>query len=405
MQVCSPYGKPNHLQRQEAFEMQSTPHPVDDSHRIVAAQLDMPPRLLLGPGPSNIPPRVRQAMGMHMVGHLDPKFLELMDESQELLRYAWQTDNRFTIPVSGTGSAAMEAALANCIEPGDVVLIGVNGYFGQRLCEIASRYGADVRRMEKPWGEVFTLAEIGSALETHRPAVLGLVHGETSTGALHPMQGIGKLCREFDCLLLLDTVTSLGGAPVFLDRWHVDIAYSGSQKCLSCPPGISPLTLGERALEKLSRRKRPVANWYLDMNLVGKYWGNERTYHHTAPINMNYAFREALRLVAEEGLEDRWERHRANAEILWEGLAELGIECHVDKEFRLPSLTTALVPSGVDSKAVAGYLLQNYNIEIANGLGQLGGKVWRIGLMGFNSRVENVMLLLEALKKALVVMS
>ncbi len=385
--------------------MQSTPHPVDDSHRIMTAQLDMPPRLLLGPGPSNIPPRVRQALGMHLVGHLDPKVLELMDESQELLRYVWQTDNRFTIPVSGTGSAAMEAAVANSVEPGDVVLIGVNGYFGQRLCDMASRYGADVRRMEKPWGEVFTLGEIGSALETHRPAILGLVHGETSTGALHPMQGVGKLCREFDCLLLLDTVTSLGGAPVFLDRWHVDIAYSGAQKCLSCPPGISPLTLGERALEKLSSRKTAVANWYLDMNLVGKYWGNERTYHHTAPINMNYAFREALRLVAEEGLEDRWERHRANAEILWEGLADLGIECHVDKEFRLPSLTTALVPSGIDSKAVAAYLLQNYNIEIANGLGQLGGKVWRIGLMGFNSRAENVMLLLEAMKKALEVMS
>jgi alanine-glyoxylate transaminase/serine-glyoxylate transaminase/serine-pyruvate transaminase len=367
----------------------------------MAPQLDMPPRLLLGPGPSNFHPRVRQALGMNEVGHLDPKFIGLMDESQELLRYVWQTDNHFTIPVSGTGSAAMEAALANCVEPGDVVLIGVNGYFGERLCEMASRYGADVRRIDKPWGEVFSLDEIGSALETHKPAIFGLVHGETSTGALHPMQGIGKLCREFNCLLLLDTVTSLGGVPVFLDRWHVDIAYSGAQKCLSCPPGISPLTFGEHAMEKLSSRKTKVANWYLDMNLVGKYWGNERTYHHTAPINMNYAFREALRLVAEEGLENRWERHRANAEMLWEGLGEIGIECHVDKEFRLPSLTTALVPSGIDSKAVTVYLLENYNIEIANGLGQLGGKVWRIGLMGFNSRPENVMLLLEAMKKAL----
>ncbi len=381
--------------------MKDRTHEVDNSHRIQPLQLDMPPRLLLGPGPSNIHPRVRQAMGMHEVGHLDPKFIEIMNETQELIRYVWQTDNRFTIPVSGTGSAAMEATLANCVEPGDVVLIGVNGYFGERLCDMASRYGADVRRLEKPWGEVFTLEEIGAALQEHRPAILGLVHGETSTGAMQPMQGIGKLCREFDCLLLLDTVTSLGGAPVFLDAWHVDLAYSGSQKCLGCPPGVSPLTLGERALAKLNGRKTKVPNWYLDMSLVGKYWGNERTYHHTAPINMNYALREALRVIAEEGLEVRWERHQANAEMLWDGLEELGIGCHVRKEHRLPSLTTALVPDGVDSRAVSAYLLKNFNIEMAAGLGQLAGKVWRIGLMGFNSRPENVLLLLAALKKAL----
>lgn len=361
----------------------------------------MPPRLLLGPGPSNIHPRVRQALAMNEIGHLDPKFIEIMNETQELLRYVWQTDNRFTIPVSGTGSAAMEATLANCVEPGDVVLIGVNGYFGERLCDMASRYGADVRRLEKPWGEVFTLEEIGSALQEHRPVILGLVHGETSTGAMQPMEGIGKLCREFESLLLVDTVTSLGGAPVFLDAWHVDLAYSGSQKCLGCPPGIAPVTLGTRALTKLNNRKTKVPNWYLDMSLVGKYWGNERTYHHTAPINMNYALREALRLISEEGLEARWDRHTANAEMLYNGLQDLGIGCHVRKEHRLPSLTTALVPEGVDSKAVSAYLLNNYNIEMAAGLGQLAGKVWRIGLMGFNSRAENVLLLLAALKKAL----
>jgi len=374
---------------------------VSDSHRLQAGQLDMPNRLLLGPGPSNVHARVRQALGMNEVGHLDPTFIELMNESQELLRYVWQTDNPFTIPISGTGSAAMEATLANCVEPGDVVLIGVNGYFGERLCDMASRYGADVRRLERPWGEVFTVEEMAGGLETHRPAVLGLVHGETSTGALQPMTGIGKLCREFDCLLLLDTVTSLGGVPVFLDHWHVDMSYSGSQKCLSCPPGISPLTLGERALAKLNHRKSKVPNWYLDMSLVGKYWGKERTYHHTAPITMNYALREALRLIAEEGLWERWERHKKTAELLWEGLEDLGIDCHVDKEFRLPSLTTALVPDGVDGKAVIAYLLQNFNIEVAGGLGQLAGRVWRIGLMGFNSRAENVLLLLAALKKAL----
>jgi len=381
--------------------MDSKKPKVNDSHRITVAGLDTPPRLLMGPGPSNVHPRVLQAMATNTIGHLDPKFIELMNETQELIRYVWQTDNPFTIPVSGTGSAAMEATLANGVEPGDVVLIGVNGYFGERLCDMASRYGADVRRIEKPWGEVFTPDEIGSALEQHRPAILGLVHGETSTGAMQPMEGIGKLCREFNCLLLLDTVTSLGGAAVFLDRWHVDMAYSGSQKCLSCPPGIAPLTLGERALEKLNRRKTKVPNWYLDMTLVGKYWGSERTYHHTAPVNMNYALREALRMVAEEGLEARWERHRANAEMLWEGLADLGIECHVDRGVRLPSLTTALVPEGVDSKAVSAYLLKTYNIEMAAGLGQLAGKVWRIGLMGFNSRPENVLLLLSALGRAL----
>ena len=215
------------------------------------------------------------------------------------------------------------------------------------------------------------------------------------------MEGIGSLCREHDCLLLLDTVTSLGGVPILLDQWQVDAAYSGSQKCLSCPPGIAPVTFGDRALDKLNNRKTKVPNWYLDMTLVGKYWGEERTYHHTAPINMNYALREALCLVAEEGLEARWERHRSNAELLWSGLEEMGISCHVDKENRLPSLTTALVPDGVDSKAVAGHILQNYNIEIAAGLGQLAGKVWRIGLMGFNSRRENVTLLLSALKNGL----
>jgi alanine-glyoxylate transaminase / serine-glyoxylate transaminase / serine-pyruvate transaminase len=395
---------PLHLNQtllKRASYMQSKNPQVDEAHHIPTAQLDMPPRLLLGPGPSNFHPRVRQALAMNEVGHLDPRFIELMNETQELLRYAWQTDNQFTIPVSGTGSAAMEATLANLVEPGDVVLIGVNGYFGERLCDMASRYGADIRRIEKPWGEVFSLEEVADALDAHHPSILGLVHAETSTGALQPMEGIGKLCREFNTLLLLDTVTSLGGVPVFLDRWHVDVAYSGAQKCLSCPPGISPFTLGSRALEKLNSRKSKPANWYLDMTMVGKYWGSERTYHHTAPINMVYAFREALRIVADEGLENRWERHRSNAEFLWEGLEELGIGCHVEKEFRLPSLTTALVPEGIDSKAVSGWLLENYNIEIAAGLGQLAGKVWRIGLMGFNSRRENVLLLLSALEKAL----
>jgi alanine-glyoxylate transaminase/serine-glyoxylate transaminase/serine-pyruvate transaminase len=374
---------------------------VDDAHRIRTGRLDPPERLLLGPGPSNPPTRVLQALAFHEVGHLDPAFINIMKETQELLRYAWQTDNQFTIPVSGTGSAAMEAAIANMIEPGDVALVGVNGYFGERLCDMASRYGADVRRIEAPWGEVFDPLEIAAALEEHRPTLLALVHAETSTGALQPLEGIGKLCREFDCLFLLDTVTSLGGAPLFLDRRHVDIAYSGSQKCLSCPPGASPLTLGERALNKLHGRKSKVANWYLDMTLVGKYWGEERTYHHTAPVNMIYGLREALRIVAEEGLEDRWERHREAAEMLWAGLSNVGIECHVSHEYRCPSLTTALVPEGIDADAMRRFLLNRYNIEIGGCFGPLAGKAWRIGLMGRNARREHVALLLTALDAGL----
>jgi len=377
------------------------PPRVSDRHRINAPELDLPPRLLLGPGPSNAHPRVLQALGLRQVGHLDPMFLELMNRVQDLLRYAWQTENHLTIPVSGTGSAAMEATLANVVEPGDVVLVGVNGYFGLRLMDMASRYGADVRSITKPWGEAFDLKELRSALATHRPAVLALVHAETSTGTRQPLEGVGDLCREFDCLLLVDTVTSLGGVPLFLDEWGVDLAYSGSQKCLSCPPGIAPLTMGDRAIAKLQRRKTPVANWYLDMSLVSRYWGNERTYHHTAPINMNYALYTALKLVAEEGLDARWQRHQANAELLWAGLADLGLQCHVTRDLRLPSLTTVCIPDGVDGKAIARRLLTEYNIEIAGGLGELGGKVWRIGLMGFNSRRENVVLLLEALRQVL----
>lgn len=376
---------------------------VDNTHRINSDQLNLPPRLLLGPGPSNYDNRVRQALCANEIGHLDPRFIDLMNETQELLRYVWQTNNHFTIPVSGTGSAAMEAAIANSVEPGDVILIGVNGYFGERMCDMAFRYGADVRRIEKPWGDIFTLDEIGEALEKHRPLVLGLIHAETATGAIQNMDGIGKLCREFKCLLLLDTVTSLGGVPVFIDRWHVDISYSGSQKCISCPPGIAPLTFGPRAIEKLNSRKTQVANWYLDMSMVGKYWGAERTYHHTAPVNMNFALREALRIIAEEGLENRWERHLKNSRALWDGLAEIGIGFYVDEEWRLPTLTTALVPDGVDAKSVVYYLLNNFNIEISGAFGPLAGKVWRIGLMGHNSRRENVLLLIEALKQAIEV--
>jgi alanine-glyoxylate transaminase/serine-glyoxylate transaminase/serine-pyruvate transaminase len=375
---------------------------LNDNHRIPTEQLQMPPRLLLGAGPSNPHPRVTQALIMGTVGHLDPTFITLMDEVKELLRYAWQTENEFTTAVSGTGSAAMEAGLANLVEPGDRVLVGLNGYFGTRLVDMASRYGADVRCLERPWGEAFTLDEIQTGLETHRPAILALVHAETSTGVCQPLEGIAGLCRDYNCLLLVDTVTSLGGVLLLLDEWGVDIAYSCSQKCLACPPGLGPLTIGPRAMAKLARRQTKVPNWYLDVTLLNSYWsGEKRAYHHTAPIQMNYALREGLRLVAKEGLAVRWERHQAAARLLWDGLAELGLECHVPEEFRLPTLTTVRVPDGVDAAAVARRLLTEYNIEISGGLGQLAGKIWRIGLMGFNARPENVLLVLKALERVL----
>jgi len=380
-----------------------------DGHRPVfdprqhpdLAPLEMPNRLLLGPGPSNAHPAVLQAMSVPSVGHLDPAFLQLMDEIQSLLRYVWQTENPLTIAVSGTGTAAMEATIANAVEPGDVVVVGVSGYFGNRLVDMAGRYGAEVHTLTKPWGQVFSLAELRSALETHRPAILALVHAETSTGARQPLEGVGDLCREFDCLLLVDTVTSLGGVPIFLDEWGVDLAYSCSQKGLGCSPGASPFTMSPRAMAKLEQRPTKVANWYLDMVLLGKYWGSERVYHHTAPISLYYGLREALRLIAEEGIADCWQRHQQNAEYLWQGLEDLGLSLHVEREYRLPTLTTVRIPDGVDGKDVARRLLTEHNIEVGGGLGELAGQVWRIGLMGYNSRPENVDRLLAALKQVL----
>jgi alanine-glyoxylate transaminase/serine-glyoxylate transaminase/serine-pyruvate transaminase len=340
-------------------------------------------------------------MNTPLLGHLDPAFLSIMDEIQSLLRYVWQTENALTIAVSGTGSAAMEATIANVTELGDVVLVGAAGYFGNRLVDMAGRYGAEVRTITKPWGQVFSLSELRTAFETHRPNILALVHAETSTGARQPLEGVSDLCQEYDCLLLLDTVTSLGGVPLFLDEWGVDLAYSCSQKGLGCAPGASPFTMGPRAMEKLQKRRTKVANWYLDMSLLGKYWGSERTYHHTAPINLYYGLREALRLVAEEGLENCWQRHQQNVEYLWEGLEDLGLTLHVEKEFRLTTLTTVLIPEVVDGKVVSQRLLRDYNIEIGSGLGELSGRVWRIGLMGFNSRKESVDKLLEAIRQVL----
>ena len=367
------------------------PHPlVDSCHRSSIGPIDTPDRLLLGPGPSNAHPTVLQALSRTPIGHLDPLYVELMGEVQELLRYAWQTDNRLTLPMSGTGSSAMEATLANTIEPGDTVLVAVKGYFGNRLLDMAGRYRANVQVIEKPWGEAFTLEEIEAGVKKYKPAILAMVHAETSTGICQPMEGIGDLCREHDCLLLLDTVTSLGGVPLYLDAWKVDLAYSCSQKGLSCPPGLGPFTMGPRAEAKLAARQDKVPNWYLDVSLLNQYWGSDRVYHHTAPVNMNFGMREALRLLAEEGLDNAWARHRRNAQALWTGLESLGLEMHVPEELRLPTLTTVRIPEDVDGKAFSSHLLNSHGIEVGGGLGVLAGKIWRIGLMGYNSTPENV---------------
>lgn len=372
-----------------------SPRLVDSSHRRAIAPINTPDRLLLGPGPSNADPTVLKALSRNPIGHLDPLYVELMGEVQELLRYAWQTDNRLTLPMSGTGSAAMEATLANTVEPGDTVLVAVKGYFGNRLVDMAGRYRANVKVIEKPWGEAFTKEELEAALIEHNPTILAMVHAETSTGVCQPMEGIGDLCRKHDCLLLLDTVTSLGGVPLYLDEWKVDLAYSCSQKGLSCPPGLGPFTMGPRAEAKLAARQDKVPNWYLDVSLLNQYWGSDRVYHHTAPVNMNFGMREALRLLADEGLDMAWARHRSNAEALWSGLESMGIEMHVPEELRLPTLTTVRIPEDVDGKAFTQHLLNNHGIEVGGGLGVLAGKIWRVGLMGYNSNPENVSRLLN----------
>lgn len=364
--------------------------------------LNPSPRLLLGPGPSTVHPRVLRAMSTPVIGHLDPEFLALMNEVQELLRYVFQTKNELTIPISGTGSAGMEAALCNFIEPGDNVLIAVMGYFGERMVDMARRYGANVDRLDRQWGEIFDPAEIEQQLGRKKYKLFAFVHAETSTGAeqLH-VKELAAAAHKYGALVVMDCVTSLGGMPVHVDEWDVDVAYSCSQKCLSCPPGLAPLTVSPRAREVLRARKTPVANWYLDLTMVEKYWGNERTYHHTAPITMNYALREGLRIVAEEGLEARWARHRANAEMLWAGLEDLDLTPFVPRHYRLTSLTTCNLSPRLDDAAGRKRLLDEYNIEVAGGFGPLKGKIWRIGLMGYGSRRENVTLLLAALRKLL----
>jgi alanine-glyoxylate transaminase/serine-glyoxylate transaminase/serine-pyruvate transaminase len=365
-------------------------------------ELTPPDRTLMGPGPSEVHPRVLRAMSTPLVGHLDPSFVEIMDEVQELLRYTFRTDNKWTIPVSGTGSAAMEAAVGNLTEPGDTVLVPTNGYFGGRMAEMVERAGGEVVYVDAPWGEPLDPDDVADALATHDPDVFGFVHAETSTGVRQPnVPALTEAAHDHGALVIADTVTSLGGVELRVDEWGIDVAYSGPQKCLSCPPGASPLTLNDCAMDKVLSRAEPARSWYLDLGLLEGYWGDERAYHHTAPITNVYALREALRLVAEEGIEERWDRHLRVAGALKAGLEAMGLEMNASEDAWLPSLNAVRVPDGVDDGAVIDHLLTAYDIEIASGLGDLDGDIFRIGCMGYSARQETVSSLISALGETL----
>jgi alanine-glyoxylate transaminase/serine-glyoxylate transaminase/serine-pyruvate transaminase len=369
---------------------------------VIPAAFTPPPRLLLGPGPSDVAPSVLRAMSQPLVGHLDPAFVRMMEEIKTMLRAVFITKNEMTFPISGTGSAGMEFCCVNLIEPGDEVIIGVNGVFGTRMCDVAERCGAKVTKVESAWGTIITPEQIAEVLkQVSKPKFVAIVHAETSTGALTSVEEISKLAHAAGALFLLDTVTSLAGCPVRIDDWQVDAVYSGTQKCLSAPPGLSPVSLSPRAMEVVTKRKTKVQSWYLDVNLLSSYWGQERVYHHTAPITMNYGLHEALRLVLEEGLENRWRRHEQNHLLLKKGLAELGLEIVSQAGHQLWQLNAVGVPAGVDELAVRKQLLADNNIEIGAGLGPLKGKVWRIGLMGAGSTPQNVAAVLKALRMVL----
>ncbi len=359
-----------------------------------------PSRILLGPGPSDVDPRVLRAMAAPTIGHLDPDYLRIMDETCSLMKKAFKTTNQLTMAVSGTGSAGMEACVCNLIEPGDEMIVCVNGVFGGRMKDVAQRYGATVHTVEKDWGQVIDPQQIAKTLAAHpKTKVVGIVHAETSTGAHQPLEEISRIVHGAGTLLLVDAVTSLGGLPLEVDGWEIDACYSGTQKCLSCPPGLSPVTFSNRALNVMDQRSTKVTSWYLDMSMLRNYWGSDRVYHHTAPINMNYALLEALRMIDEEGLENRIARHKLNHHALRQGLEAMGLS--YIPEHSLTTLNAVHVPNGVDDVKVRSRLLNEYGIEIGAGLGPFKGKAWRIGLMGSSSTRRNVILVLSALEALL----
>lgn len=360
-----------------------------------------PYRLLMGAGPSNVHPRVLQAMGSPLLGHLDPNFLGAMDDVRALLRLVFQTENMVTLPISGTGTAGMEAAMVNILEPGDTFVMAANGYFGQRLGEIAARSGANVVAVEHEFGEPVDPDRVRECLAgLSGVRAVGVVHAETSTGVESPLREVAEAAHEADALLVVDAVTSLGGVELRIDDWGVDVCYSCTQKCLGAPPGLAPLTMSPRAMDVVQGRGSKVRSFYLDLTELGSYW-DRRAYHHTAPIPMIYALREALRIIADEGVQPRWERHLRNAEALRAGLSAMGLSIVAESGVRLPSLTAVYAPQGVDEAQARRHLLDAHGIEVSGGLGPLAGKVWRIGLMGHNSTAANVLTVLGALEDAM----
>jgi alanine-glyoxylate transaminase/serine-glyoxylate transaminase/serine-pyruvate transaminase len=363
-----------------------------------------PIRTLLGPGPSDVSPRVLQAMARPTIGHLDPLFVGMMDEVKQLLQYAFQTQNDLTMPISAPGSAGMEACFVNLVEPGDKVIVCQNGVFGGRMQENVQRCGGTAVMVQDDWGKAVDPKKLEDALKANPDAkIVAFVHAETSTGAQSDAQTLVKLAHDYDCLTIVDAVTSLGGTPLKVDEWQIDAIYSGSQKCLSCVPGLSPVSFGERAVEKIKQRKTKVQSWFLDMNLVMGYWGGgvKRAYHHTAPINTLYALHESLVMLQEEGLEAAWQRHALHHQALKAGVEAMGLQFVVDEAHRLPQLNAVTIPAGVDEAAVRTALLNDYSMEIGAGLGTLAGKIWRIGLMGFGSNRKNVLNCLGALDAVL----
>jgi len=366
---------------------------------------DMHPsyRILMGPGPSNVHYRVYQAISTPVIGYLDPQLLAIMDEISEMLRGLFQTKNGLAIALSGTGSAGMEASFVNFIGPGDTVIIGVKGFFGERMVDMASRCGAKVIRIDQDWGKIVEPERMIKALKEHPKAkICAVVHAETSTGVRQPLEEIGAYCKKVDTLFLVDAVTSLGGCEVKVDEWEIDICYSCTQKGISTPPGLSPITVSSKAMDVLHSRKTKVQNWYLDLSMLEKYWGEERVYHHTTPASMLYALREGLRIVLEEGVEARFLRHETLSDRLKIELEALGFKLFAQEGYRLPMLTSVYIPNGVDDVSTRKRLLNEYNVEIGGGLGQLKGKIWRIGLMGETCRLQNIQCLMGALKEILV---
>ncbi|NIA07018.1 MAG: aminotransferase class V-fold PLP-dependent enzyme [Actinobacteria bacterium] len=364
------------------------------------SELNPTARFLMGPGPSDVHPRVLKAMATPMIGHLDPQFIQIMDGLKDMLRRLFRTENDLTFAVSATGSAGMETCLVNLLEPDDEALVCVSGVFGNRMSDIVERCGAKLIRVDAPWGTPIDPGQVKQALETCSPKIVAIVHAETSTGVLQPLAEISKIVHKAGSLLLVDTVTSLGGTDVRVDDWGIDAVYSGTQKCISAPPGLSPVSFSPRAVQAMENRKTKPQSWYLDLSMVRNYWsGAKRAYHHTAPITMVYALYEALRLVFEEGLEARFARHQRTHELLRDGLEELGFEFIVAPEYRLPMLNAVKLPAGLDDVAARSRLLNEYNIEVGGGLGDFAGKVWRIGLMGCSCTENHVNMLLAALRK------